>query len=98
MSEPNLIIYKTAELRAKNRIDITMVFWLSNVERILEGNDMPILTDQGAVSHKQMEEFARREYSEFDTRRKVYEAQQADEEELNELKELEELVKRERNG
>lgn len=92
------IFLETAELRAKNRVDITMDFWRSNVARILESNDMPILTDRGSVSHKQMEAFARQEYSGFDERRKVFEAQQADEEDLQELKELEDQIKRERNG
>lgn len=89
-----VIFLETAELRAKNREDITMDFWRGNVDRILEGNEMPLLVDKGAVSHKKMEEHAQREYEAFDHRRKHFEAERADERDLEELRALEEELKR----
>jgi hypothetical protein len=91
-----VIFLETAELRAKNRMDITMDFWRQNVDRILNGNEMPLLEDKGAVSNKQMETQVRREYKQFDARRRKYEAEQADAQELKELQALEKQVKRNR--
>ncbi|MEE9367720.1 MAG: virulence RhuM family protein [Pontiella sp.] len=90
-----VIFLEAAELRAKNRVDITMDFWRQNVDRILEGNEMPLLEGKGAVSHQQMEEQARMEDEHFDTRRKKNEAEEADARDLEELRALEEMVKQE---
>ena len=49
-----VIFLETAELRAKNRVDITMKFWKENVDRVLEFNDRAVLKGVGAISHKQM--------------------------------------------
>lgn len=91
-----VIFLETAELRVKNRMDITMDFWRQNVDRILNGNEMPLLIDKGAVSHNQMETQVRKEYELFDVRRKKYEADQADAQDLKELQELEKQVKQNR--
>jgi len=53
-----VIFLETAELRAKNRQDITMKFWQENVERILSSNDYKILDHKGKISNLQMEEKA----------------------------------------
>jgi len=90
-----VIFLETAELRAKNRIDITMDFWRENMDRILAGNDMPLLENKGGINHKQMEERARTEYEHFDARRKKYEAEQAEAQDLEELKQLEQAIKQE---
>lgn len=84
------IFLETAELRAKNRQDITMRFWQENVDRILTSNDFEILNHKGKISNEQMEQKVREIYDEFDARRKSYEAKMADDEDL---KELENLVK-----
>jgi len=80
------IFLETAELRVKNRIDITMDFWRDNVDRMLEFNDQKVLQGSGKISHKQMEAKVREIYADFDKKRKEYEARQAD---LQDLKELE---------
>nr|WP_299050195.1 virulence RhuM family protein [uncultured Polaribacter sp.] len=51
-----VIFLETAELRVKNRIDITMRFWKENVDRVLEFNDKAILKGLGSISNKQMDE------------------------------------------
>ncbi len=87
-----VIFLETAELRAKNRIDITIKFWHENVDRILEFNEKPLLTGKGKISNAAMEEKVREIYLLFDKKRKTYEVQQADKEELAELKRLENKI------
>ncbi len=89
-----VIFLETAELRAKNRMDITMDFWRDNVDRILDMNDKPLLKDKGKVSNKVMEAKVKEIYELFDSKRKKYEAKISDKNDLEELKELEEKVKK----
>lgn len=85
-----VIFLETAELRAKNRFDITMTFWHDNVDRILTFNERPLLKGKGKISNAEMEEKVREIYELFDSKRKRYEAIEADQEDLTELKLLEE--------
>ncbi len=50
-----VVFLETAELRAKNRQDITVDFWKENVDKILELNDRPILQSGGSISNARME-------------------------------------------
>ena len=89
-----VIFLETAELRAKNRVDITMKFWLENVDKILEFNEKPLLTDKGSISKVAMEQKVREIYALFDQKRKTFEARQADKQDLEELKLLENELKK----
>ncbi len=89
-----VIFLETAELRAKNRIDITMKFWHDNVDRMLVFNERPLLKGKGTISKAAMEEKVREIYQLFDAKRKTYEAEQADKEDLAELKRLEEKIEK----
>ena len=89
-----VIFLETAELRAKNRQDITMNFWRENVDRILEFNDKQILKTKGKISNAEMEQLIRKVYAEFDKKRKAYDAQLADKQDLEELKQLEEKLQK----
>lgn len=89
-----VIFLETAELRAKNRIDITMKFWHENVDRILEFNEKPLLTGKGKISNAAMKEKVEQLYQLFDTHRKTYEAKQADEQDLEELTHLEQKIEK----
>ncbi len=91
-----VIFLETAELRAKNRIDITMKFWHKNVDRILEFNEKPLLTGKGKVSNAAMKEKVRQIYQFFDTKRKADEAIQADQQDLEELKQLEQKIEKDK--
>lgn len=88
-----VIFLEMAELRVKNRDDITMGFWKENVDRVLEFNDVAILDSKGSISHKDMEEKAREIYKIFDKKRKVYEAEQSEQADLDELEEIESRYK-----
>lgn len=88
-----VVFLETAELRAKNRQDITMIFWKTNVDRIIEFNDKKVLDHKGKVSHSQMEKNVDAIYEKFNAEGKQVEAQKADEQDLEELKQLEDKLK-----
>jgi len=88
------VFLETAELRAKDRKYITISFWKENVDKILSLNDKPILAGKGSISNAQMETTVDEIYKQFDLKRKKYDAQLADDQDLQELKELEEKIKK----
>jgi hypothetical protein len=83
-----VIFLETAELRAKNKEDIKMAFWKENVDRILEFNDQKILTHAGKISNALMEEKVKTIYEEFDNKRKIFDAEAADKQDLEEIEGL----------
>ncbi len=86
-----VIFLETAELRVKDRIDITINFWKENVDRILTFSDKEILKGIGTISNKQMEDKVKQIYESFDSKRKIAEAKQED---TIELKEIEKFLKK----
>lgn len=88
-----MVFLESAELRAKNRQDITMDFWHENIDRVIEFNDKKVLKGNGSVSNEQMKTIVRKVYDEFEVKRKQYDAQQADLEDLKEIEELEAHIK-----
>ncbi len=86
-----VIFLETAELRVKERKDIHLNFWSDNVDRILQFNDKHILQNAGSISNAQMEEKVRGIYDQFDQKRKQFEAEKAD---LEDLRSLEEQIKK----
>jgi hypothetical protein len=88
-----VVFLETAELRAKNRQNITMAFWKENVDKILDLNDKPILKSNGSISNEQMGKIIEKVYETFDTKRKKEEAKRADTEDLEDMKSLEQKVK-----
>lgn len=85
---------ETAELRAKNRQDITMEFWRENIDRIIAFNDKEVLKGHGSISNEQMKKMVESVYETFDEKRKTYEAIEADNQDLEELQQLESKVKK----
>jgi hypothetical protein len=83
------VFLETAELRAKNRQDITMAFWKENIDKIILLNDKTMLQGKGNVSNEQMEQRVDELFETFNAKRKIAEAKQADDEDLEELKALE---------
>lgn len=88
------VFLETAELRAKNRQDLTTDFWRQNIDKIIELNDKTLLKTAGTISHAQMEKMVEAIYHQFDSNRKVEEAQQADMQETEELIQLESKLKK----
>lgn len=87
------LFLESAELRVKERKDLTLDFWRENVKGLLSFQGLDILANNGNVSNMQMEEYVRSVYAQFDAHRKSYEAQLADEEDLKLLDDLEKEVK-----
>lgn len=79
------IFLESAEFRVKRRKDLTLPFWRSSVDKLLEDHDVPLLASSGKVSHRQMEERVNDIYTAFDARRKKSDAAAADREDLAEL-------------
>ncbi len=89
-----VVFLETAELRAKNRQDITMEFWRENIDRIIAFNDKEVLKGHGSISNEQMKKMVESVYETFDEKRKTYEAIESDNQDLEELQQLEAKVKK----
>jgi hypothetical protein len=89
-----IVFLETAELRAKNRQDITMEFWRENIDRIIAFNDKDVLKGHGSISNEQMKKMVESVYETFDEKRKRYEAIEADNQDLEELQQIEANVKK----
>lgn len=85
-----VIFLESAELRAKERKDISINFWKENVDKMLLFNDRNILKGTGSISNKQMEDKVLEVYENFNAKRKKFEAKQ---EEIIELEEIEKIIK-----
>ena len=79
------IFLESAEFRVKRRKDLTLPFWRSSVDKLLEDHDVPLLASSGKVSRRQMEERVNDIYTAFDARHKKSDAAAADREDLAEL-------------
>lgn len=88
-----VIFLETAELRVKERKDITIKFWTENVGKVLAFNDKKILQGRGEVSKTEMQKIVGKQYEEFNKKRKKHDAQLADKYDLDELKMLENKIK-----
>jgi len=89
-----VIFLESAELRAKNRMDIKMDFWRDNVDKIIEFQDKKILQNAGSISKIDMEKQVSEIYLEFDKRRKEFDALEADRNDMEELKQIENEIKK----
>lgn len=88
-----VIFLEQAELRAKERKDLTLDYWRQNVDRLLEFSERPVLDSKGSISKEAMQEIAYERYEAFDTNRRNAEAEAADAEDLRELEQIEKQLK-----
>lgn len=90
-----IIFLEQAELRVKERKQLTIEYWRTNVDRMLEFNEKAVLQNKGSISHEAMQQIAHDRYETFDSTRRRTEAQQTDATDLAELEQLEnELAKK----
>ena len=89
-----VIFLEQAELRAKEKKALTLDYWRSNVDRLLDFNDKPVLKGPGRVSHEQMKLHAETAYDCFDAKRRTQEAQEADAADLREIEDVEKHLTR----
>lgn len=88
-----ILFLDSAELRVKERKDLTLKFWRDNVDGLLNYHDKEVLKNAGTVSNAQMEKIVNKVYEDFNQRRKLNAAQQADQMDNEDLFALEEGVK-----
>jgi hypothetical protein len=84
-----VIFLEQAELRVKERRDLTLAYWRQNVDRMIAFNDRPLLQGAGSVRKDHADAIARERYELFDARRRQDEALAADAADLAELEALE---------
>ena len=89
-----VIFLESAELRVKDRMDLTMDFWRNNVDKILEFQGKEVLKHKGSISSADMEKHVKKLYDGFNDRRRKHQALQADKDDLEELKQLEDEIKK----
>ena len=75
----------TAELRVRERKDLTLRYWRETVDGLLNFQGKVVLQGAGSVSNRQMEEYVNAIYEQFNARRKAFAAAEADREEQLEL-------------
>ena len=85
------IFLTSAELRVKGREDLTLQYWRKNVDNLLEFQDKPLLRSQGKITNAQMEAKVKAIYNDFNARRKMLDAQEADAEDLTLFDDLDSL-------
>lgn len=89
-----VLFLESAEMRVKERKDLTLDFWRKNVDALLEFQGKEVLKTKGSISNKHMEQLVGKIYDEFNERRKHEEALRADEDDLNDLnRQIENLKK-----
>ncbi len=87
------IFLESAEMRVKERRDLTIDYWRSNVESLLQFQQKAILQGAGSISTAEMEKQIESIYTDFDQRRRTFDAIEADREDTAELRAIEEQVK-----
>lgn len=94
-----VIFLEQAELRLKGHKQLTLDYWRTNVDRLLEFNDRPVLKHAGSVSATDMKAIAEKRYEAFDDRRRLDEATKADQEDIRALEDAEKkLLKKPESG
>lgn len=93
-----VVFLETAELRAKERKQLTLDYWRQNVDRLLEFSERPVLKNAGSVSSEQMKTIAQERYETFDTNRRSAETVAADADDIKTLEAIEKKAKRKGDG
>ncbi|MBL1275724.1 MAG: virulence RhuM family protein [Ectothiorhodospiraceae bacterium] len=83
-----VIFLEQAELRTKQRQQLTLEYWQQNIVRLLEFNEQSILTHKGNISAEAMKNRAHEKFETFDAHRRKAEAILADETDIRVLEEL----------
>lgn len=84
-----VLFLDSAELRVKERKDLTLNYWRNNVDALLNFQNKDVLKGAGTISNTQMGRIVDTVYAEFNQRRKLYAAQQADKMDNDDLSALE---------
>jgi hypothetical protein len=88
-----VIFLEQAELRVKERKQLTLDYWRNNIDRLLAFNERPVLTGAGKVTADTMKSIAHERFEAFDARRRAAEALAADAEDIRVLEAVEQVAK-----
>ena len=88
------LFLESAELRVRERKDLTLDFWRNNVNGLLTYHGKDILQGKGSISNAEMEQIVYETYEKFNARRKQLEAAQADQEDIKMLEEMVQKAKK----
>ena len=88
-----VLFLDSAELRVKERKDLTLSYWRENVDALLDFQNKDVLKNAGSISNRQMENIVDTVYEEFNTRRKSYALEMESGKEKDELMLLEYEIK-----
>ena len=88
-----MLFLESAEIRVKERLDLTLNYWRENVDHLLQFQNKDVLRHAGSISNKEMESRVLSVYEQFDQRRKQADALLADHMDDEELKLLELQIK-----
>ena len=83
-----MLFLESAEIRVKERKDLTLNFWRENVNGLLSYQGKDVLQGKGSVSNAEMEEAVNAIYEQFNARRKALDAMRADEEDTKILEQI----------
>ena len=83
-----MLFLESAEIRVKERKDLTLNFWRENVNGLLSYQGKDVLQGKGSVSNAEMEEAVNAIYEQFNARRKALDAMWADEEDTKILEQI----------
>ncbi len=86
------LFLESAEIRVKERFDLTINYWRQNVDQLLQFQNKDVLRNAGSITSKEMEAHVLAVYEQFDQRRKQADAQLADQMDNEELKQLEQQI------
>ena len=89
-----IIFLEQAELRVKQRQDLTLDFWRQHVDGMLAFNGQAVLQNAGSVSHDAMVSIAHARFETFHGQRRASDALEADVADLQDLEQLEKRVAR----
>ncbi len=89
-----VIFLEQAELRAKERQQLTLTYWRDNVDRLLAFSDRPVLQGAGKVSHDAMKAVAHERFDAFDAQRRGRALREADAEDMKVLEAVEKRLEK----
>ncbi len=92
-----VLFLDSAELRVKDKKELTLDFWRDFTKKLLEFHEKEVLSNTGKISNDSMKKIVSKVYATFDKQRKHIEAVEADRFEEQELKALEKKIKRNSN-
>lgn len=92
LNKLTVLFLDSAELRVKERKDLTLNYWRSNVDALLSFQNKDLLNGCGTISNAQMKAKVDQEYEAFNRRRKEQALMEEEQRELAELKQIEQSI------